>query len=88
MLSKPESRSRGAFLLDDHIDRADITFNPATKTGTFTRVEVSLGRLLVEVCAASAATCLAICLWVLRRHAQPMGSTPVQEFEEESRPGR
>ncbi|MDB6034270.1 MAG: hypothetical protein JWM16_4608 [Verrucomicrobiales bacterium] len=84
MLSKPESRSRGAFLLDDHIDRADITFNPATKTGTFTRVEVSIGRMLAETCAACAATGLAVCLLILRQYSAAASEKhQVQELVEE-----
>jgi hypothetical protein len=82
-LQTKEPKPRG-FLLSEHFDRADVTFNAATKTGTFTRVEVSLGRLLAEVCAASAATGLAICLLLLRRYAQTTANAPAQDFAEES----
>ncbi|MDB6034276.1 MAG: hypothetical protein JWM16_4614 [Verrucomicrobiales bacterium] len=86
-LQTKEPKPRG-FLLAEHFDRADVTFDPASRSGTFTRVEISLGRLLAEVCAGFAATGLAICLLVLRRYAPQATSNPVQELVEESERSR
>jgi hypothetical protein len=86
-LQTKEPKPRG-FLLAEHFDRADVTFDPASRSGTFTRVEISLGRLLAEVFAGAAATGLAVCLLVLRQYSQAAADNPVQELVEESERSR
>lgn len=52
------------FLFAKNVNRANETYNPTTRTGSYTHAEVSSSRLLAELGAIIAASGLAFCLLV------------------------